>query len=107
MATKTHTNLTTATKLPKAITHHYRKPHLLAPKLVPLAEDATYLPQIVVQPNVLRVLPQAVLPPLCGGAATGPAAAKSERDKTYMRGRLISREGLGQEPENMRLQQEK
>lgn len=87
MATKTHTNLTVATKLPEVITHHLSKPHLLDHKLMPPADDVTYLPQIVVQPNVLRVLPQAVFPPLCGGAATGPAAGKSEREKTHMNGK--------------------
>ena len=103
MATETHTNLTVATKLPEVITRRLSKPHLLDHKLVLPADDATYLPQIIVQPDVLRVLPQAVFPPLRSGAATGPAAAKSEREREDTREwKKIRREGLGQEPEDIR-----
>lgn len=80
MGTETHTNLTAATKPPQVVTHCLSKPHLLDHELVLPTDDATYLPQIIVQPDVLRVLPQVVFPPLRGSAATGPAAGKSERE---------------------------
>lgn len=38
----------------------------------------TYLPQVVVQSNVLRMLAKAVFPALGGGAPTYPATEKTE-----------------------------
>ena len=38
----------------------------------------TYLPQVVVQPNVLGMLAKAVFPALCSGAPTYPATERTE-----------------------------
>lgn len=83
MATETQPNHTEATKLPQLIGTLLSKPPAPGLQLVLPSDETTYLPHVVVQPDVLRVLPQAVLPPLRGGAAAGPAAGKSERENVW------------------------
>lgn len=56
------------------------KPHL-GDRQVALPTDATYLSQIIIEPDVLRVLPEAVFSPLRRGTATGPTAGKSEGER--------------------------
>lgn len=107
-AAETHANPTVATKLPEVTTHPLSKSHLLDHKLMLSADDATYLPQIIVQPDVLWVLPQAVFPPLRGRAATGPAAGKSERGKIPVSGKYWEgKAGWGARGQPTGLQQEK
>lgn len=75
-ATETQPNHRVATKLPPVMGTLLSKPPPPGSQLVLPSEEATHLPHVVVQPDVLRVLPQAVLPPLRAGAAAGPAAGK-------------------------------
>lgn len=96
MARAAQPNLTVATKSPQGISTLLSKPPPPGSQPVLPSDEATHLPHVVVQPDVLRVLPQAVLPALRGGAAAGPAAGKSEREDTCEQ-KKIRRESLGQE----------
>lgn len=44
-------------------------------------EGGTYLPQVIVQPDVVAVLAEAILPALRGGAAADPAAAQESHSR--------------------------
>lgn len=96
---RTYTNLRVARGPPKAAMWCLSKPHL-GDRQVALPTDATYLPQIIVQPDVLWVLPEAVFPPLRGGTATGPTAAKSEGERKHTWVEKVGRESLYAELED-------
>lgn len=75
MATETQPNLPVATKLPQVTGTLLSKPPAPGSQLVLPWAEATHLPDVVVQADVLRVLPQALLPALAAAAPAGPAAA--------------------------------
>lgn len=93
-------------KLPQGMGTLLSKPPPPGSQLVLPSEEATHLPHVVVQRDVLRVLPQAVLPPLRAGAAAGPAAAKHTAE-TRVRRKAGGKAGSGAEGHPVSLQQKK